>query len=125
MRKKSKWLNIKALSNAKPNGVGENMPRDIGFTSSVDSSSTVNVAEGVSSEYVPQEGYNWYVLRVTYNRINKAIEAFKEKKIITYFPQHYVLKMVNGGGEEASIRTFSSQFNFCLHHAHCCRQYGL
>lgn len=113
-----------ALSNAKSKGEEENMPRDIGSTSGVDSSSTVNVATGVSSEYVPQEGYNWYVFRVTYNRINKAIEAFKEKKIVTYFPQRYMLKKINGGGEKTSIKTSSSQFNFCLHHAHCCRQYG-
>lgn len=49
----------------------------------------------MSSEYVQQEGYNWFVLRATYNRVNAAVEKAKKNDIKTYVPMHYVLKVMD------------------------------
>lgn len=52
--------------------------------------------DGVSVEYAPQVGKRWYVLRVTYGRINPARLFLKEQGIAHYVPFHYVMKMVGG-----------------------------
>lgn len=70
---------------------GCNLSPHIGFTSNV-SPEAQSLLTGVSSEYVRQEGYDWYVLRVTYNRENAAIEKAKKNGIKTYVPMHYVQK---------------------------------
>ena len=65
-------------------------PPHIGFASNV-SPEAQSSQTGVSSEYVQQEGYNWFVLRATYNRVNAAVEKAKKNDIKTYVPMHYVL----------------------------------
>ena len=70
---------------------GCNSSPHIGFTSNV-SPEAQSLLTGVSSEHVRQEGYDWYVLRVTYNRENAAIEKAKKNGIKTYVPMHYVQK---------------------------------
>ena len=42
---------------------------------------------GVSSDYAQLEGYDWFVLRATYNRVNAAVEKAKKNGIKTYVPQ--------------------------------------
>ncbi|MBO5182757.1 MAG: UpxY family transcription antiterminator [Paraprevotella sp.] len=51
---------------------------------------------GVSSEYDQQKGYDWFVLRATYNRVNAAVEKAKKNGITTYVPMHYVQKVIVG-----------------------------
>lgn|SRR5574344_2116990 len=70
---------------------GCDSPPHIGFASNV-SPEAQSSQTGVSSEYVQQEGYNWFVLRATYNRVNAAVEKAKKNDIKTYVPMHYVLK---------------------------------
>ena len=47
---------------------------------------------GVSSEYAPKENYHWFVLRITYNRIQTAYKKVTATKITAYVPMHYVQK---------------------------------
>ena len=47
---------------------------------------------GVSSNYVSKEGYHWFVLRVTYNRIKKARAIISNTDVQSYIPMHYVVK---------------------------------
>ena len=51
---------------------------------------------GVSVENVPAEEVQWYVLRVSYGRAEKANEILKAKGIETYLPLHTIYKEVNG-----------------------------
>lgn len=85
---------MEALSNAHPLRGGEK-PHYVGFASDI-FPETEKIHEGVSSNFVPLAHHCWFVFRVTYNQIDKASDAFKEKHIMAYFPQHYVLKNVNG-----------------------------
>lgn len=72
---------------------GCDSPPHIGFASNV-SPEAQSSQTGVSSEYVQQEGYNWFVLRATYNRVNAAVEKAKKNDIKTYVPmQNVVLKI--------------------------------
>lgn len=51
---------------------------------------------GVSSEYAPKADHNWFVLRVTYNRIQKARDIISNADILSYVPTHYVIKIELG-----------------------------
>ena len=51
---------------------------------------------GVSVESVPTEKIQWFVLRVSYGRAEKANEILKAKGIETYLPHHTIYKEVNG-----------------------------
>ena len=51
---------------------------------------------GVSVENVPAEEMQWYILRVSYGRAEKANEILKAKGIETYLPLHTIYKEVNG-----------------------------
>lgn len=57
---------------------------------------TENSHTGVSSDYVPNGKKQWFVLRATYGRTEKALEYFQAKNIETYLPMHYVIKEING-----------------------------
>ena len=74
---------------------GCDSPPHIGFVPNV-SPEAQSSQTGVSSEYVQQEGYNWFVLRATYNRVNAALEKAKKNGIKAYVPMHYVLKVIAG-----------------------------
>lgn len=50
----------------------------------------------VSSNIVKKDGYNWYVFRVTYNRVNKAYKIIVKEKVQVYLPLHYVQKYIDG-----------------------------
>ena len=51
---------------------------------------------GVSVENAQSESKQWYVLRVSYGRAEKANEILKAKGIETYIPFHTIYKEVNG-----------------------------
>ena len=47
---------------------------------------------GVSSEYVQRSNHHWFVLRVTYNRTQKACGIISTSGVQYYMPMHYVVK---------------------------------
>ena len=47
---------------------------------------------GVSSDYVQKANYEWFVLRVTYNRTQKAHGIISTANVQSYMPMHYVIK---------------------------------
>lgn len=47
---------------------------------------------GVSSEYVQKPNHHWFVLRVTYNRTEKACGIISTSDVQSYMPVHYVVK---------------------------------
>ena len=79
---------------------GGNNPSSAGLTSStspeVQGQETKNSQTGVSSNCVPKGKKQWFVLRVTYGRTEKALGYFQAKNVETYLPMHYVVKIING-----------------------------
>ena len=55
-----------------------------------------NSNTGVSSLYVPFENHQWFVLRATYNRVEKNIETLEKNVVHVYIPKHYVVQIKNG-----------------------------
>ena len=51
---------------------------------------------GVSVENVPAEEVQWYVLRISYGRTEKANDLLMSKNVKTYLPLHTHYKEVNG-----------------------------
>ena len=47
---------------------------------------------GVSSDYVQKANHEWFVLRVTYNRTQKAYDIISTSAVQSYMPMHYVIK---------------------------------
>lgn len=47
---------------------------------------------GVSSDNVQKVNYEWFVLRVTYNRTQKAHGIISTSDVQSYMPMHYVIK---------------------------------
>ena len=47
---------------------------------------------GVSSDYVQKADHEWFVLRVTYNRTQKAHGIISTSAVQSYMPMHYVIK---------------------------------
>ena len=47
---------------------------------------------GVSSDYAQKENHDWFVLRVTYNRTQKAHGIISTSDVRLYMPMHYVIK---------------------------------
>lgn len=47
---------------------------------------------GVSSDYVQKADHEWFVLRVTYNRTQKAYSIVSTSDVQSYMPMHYVIK---------------------------------
>ncbi len=74
---------------------GCDSPPHIGLASNV-SPEAQSSQTGVSSDYAQQEGYNWFVLRATYNRVKAALEKANKNGIKTYVPMHYVQKVIAG-----------------------------
>ena len=88
-----------ALLNADTRRGGKN-PSSAGLTSStspeVQGQETKNSQTGVSSNCVPKGKKQWFVLRATYGRTEKALGYFQAKNVETYLPMHYVVKIING-----------------------------
>ena len=58
---------------------------------------------GVSVENAQSETKQWYVLRVSYGRAEKANELLKAKEIVTHLPLHTIYKEVNGKRKKQRI----------------------
>ena len=91
---------MNTLSNVNDRRGGTNPPYD-GLTSNVilevqSHQQDENSNTGVSSLYVPVENHQWFVLRATYNRVEKDIETLEKKVAYVYIPKHYVIQNKNG-----------------------------
>ncbi len=79
---------------------GGNNPSSAGLTSSispeVQGQEAKNSQTGVSSNCVPKGKKQWFVLRATYGRTEKALSYLQAKNVETYLPMHYVVKMIKG-----------------------------
>ena len=85
---------MNTLSNVNDRRGGTNPPYD-GLTSNVilevqSHQQDENSNTGVSSLYVPVENHQWFVLRATYNRVEKDIETLEKNVVYVYIPKHYV-----------------------------------
>ena len=47
---------------------------------------------GLSSDYVQKADHEWFVLRVTYNRTQKACDIISTANVQSYMPMHYIIK---------------------------------
>ena len=47
---------------------------------------------GVSSDYAQKANHEWFVLRITYNRIQKVHGIISASDIQSYMPMHYAIK---------------------------------
>ena len=70
---------------------GCDSPPHIGFASNV-SPEAQSSQTGVSSDYVQKANHEWFVLRVTYNRTQKAHGIISTSDVQSYMPMHYVIK---------------------------------
>ena len=94
---------MNTLSNVNDRRGGTNPPND-GLTSNVilevkSHQQDENSNTGVSSLYVPIENNQWFVLRATYNRVEKKLKLWKRicsSRLYTYTPKHYVIQNKNG-----------------------------
>lgn len=88
-----------ALPNADTRRGGKN-PSSAGLTSctspEVQSHETKNSQTGVSSDCVSEGKKQWFVLRATYGRTEKAHGYLQAKNVETYLPMHYVIKEIDG-----------------------------
>ena len=62
----------------------------------VQSNYAENSHTGVSSDCVHKEKKQWFVLRATYGRTEKALVVLQTANVETYLPMHYVVKEING-----------------------------
>lgn len=85
---------IYTLSNVTPTRDGIKSP-NIGFAPNVLPKKR-NSDKGASVNYAYDLSKQWFVLRVTYNRIIQASKLLQEYHIEFYFPQHYVQEFVKG-----------------------------
>lgn len=79
---------------------GGTKPPNAGLTSNViPTTQTPNSSKssdaGVSSSYVQKENHSWFVLRVTYNRVETEIDTLKAEMDV-YLPKCYVIKQIAG-----------------------------
>lgn len=86
--------NMSTLSNVNTRR-GGNTPPNAGFTPNVfpkaQSSQT-----GVSVKYAQDPNKQWFVLRATYNRENKAYQFITKDHTEVFLPTHYVQRLING-----------------------------
>ena len=70
---------------------GRNRSPHVGLTSNV-LPKAQRSQTGVSSDYVQKANHEWFVLRVTYNRTQKACDIISTANVQSYMPMHYVIK---------------------------------
>lgn len=91
--------NTSALPNADIRRGGKN-PSSVRLTSNTSPEVQGFLAEnsqtGVSSGSAHSEKKQWFVLRATYGRTEKALEILQAANVETYLPMHYVVKEING-----------------------------
>lgn len=91
---------MSTLSNVNDRRGGINPP-NVGLTSDVilevqSHQQDENSNTGVSSLYVPIVNHQWFVLRATYNRVEKDIKTLEKNVAHVYIPKHYVIQNKNG-----------------------------
>ena len=79
-----------------------NEPHRFGFTATAIPEANGSQT-GVSVENAQSETKQWYVLRVSYGRAEKANELLKAKGIETHLPLHTIYKEVNGKRKKQRI----------------------
>lgn len=79
-----------------------NEPHRFGFTATAIPEANGSQT-GVSVENAQSETKQWYVLRVSYGRAEKANELLKAKGIETHIPLHTIYKEVNGKRKKQRI----------------------
>lgn len=89
---------------------GEKEPSYTGLTSDVSpevqSPQAENSHTGVSSNFAPEAKVTtkqWFVLRATYGRTDKACEELGKGGVRTYAPTHYALKDINGKKKRVKV----------------------
>ena len=70
---------------------GRNRSTHVGLTSNV-LPEAQRSQTGVSSGYVQKANHEWFVLRATYNRTQKACDIISTANVQSYMPMHYVIK---------------------------------
>ena len=79
---------------------GDNEANHAGLTSNVSPKVQCPEAEnsntGVSSNFVPDEKYRWFVLRATYGRTKAACKELHKKNVRTFIPTDYVVNNKDG-----------------------------
>ena len=70
---------------------GRNRSTHVGLTSNV-LPEAQRSQTGASSDYVQKANHEWFVLRVTYNRTQKACDIISTANVQSYMPMHYVIK---------------------------------
>lgn len=91
---------MNTLSNVNDRRGGTNPP-NVGLTSNVilevqSHQQDENSNTGVSSLYVPIVNHQWFVLRATYNRVEKNLETLEKKVAHVYIPKHFVIQHKDG-----------------------------
>ena len=66
-----------------------------GLTSSIPLKADIT-GDGVSVRFAQNPNKKWYVLRASYGRAQKAAETFDSKSVEYHYPQHHVVKLVDG-----------------------------
>lgn len=92
---------------------GRDKPPHVRLTPDVIPEAT-DLQKGVSSDYAQKSTHEWYVLRVTYNRVKQANYILSKARVQTYQPMHHVL--INRFGKKR--RVLKPLFpNFCFVYA--------
>ena len=72
---------------------GGNKPSHAGLTSNVSpkvqSPEAENSHTGVTSDFVPKENHEWFVLRILYGHTKDVVDAFKKADVLYYIPKRY------------------------------------
>ena len=68
---------------------------------------------GVSSDYVQKANHEWFVLRVTYNRTQKACDIISTANVQSYMPMHYVIKK-EIGKKKRTLQPLLPNLLFCI-----------
>lgn len=53
-------------------------------------------SEGESSNFIPKDRPQWFVLRATYGRWKMAVDLLEDNDIEIYVPMHDITKLING-----------------------------
>lgn len=68
-------------------------------------------SEGESSNFIPKDRPQWFVLRATYGRWKKAVDLLEDNDIETYVPMHDITKLIQREAENLS-RASASRYCF-------------
>ena len=86
---------------------GGKNPFCAGFTSStspeVQSPQAENSYTEVSLNFVLEPKQQWFVMRATYGRTDKACEEFEKVHVRTYVPTHYAIREVDGKKKRVKV----------------------